>query len=112
MRHAVERDAAANDIWIAAQPFAPEILGDKRDIGALLFVRQEIAPANRTYPEDVEVIRRNPAAVELNRISDAGKDKSGETFGGHSRENGLAIAVMHESRGRDCDLLQIRLAPI
>src|SRR4051812_9384230 len=46
MRYAVERDAAADDIRIAAQPFAPEILGDKGDVCALLFVRQKIASAD------------------------------------------------------------------
>ena len=76
MRHILERDAATDDVRIAAEPFAPEILGDQGDIGALLFVRQEISPSNRADAEHVEIIRRYATAVELHRIAYAGQFKA------------------------------------
>src|SRR5205823_1320528 len=82
VRHAVERNTAANYTWIAAEPFLPESLRDHRDIGALFFIRQEVPPHDRMNAEKIEIVGGQSAPKNLNRIAQTGQSKSEEVFTG------------------------------
>src|SRR5437763_1855353 len=68
VRHAVERDAAANHIWVAAHAFLPEIFRHHGYVGRFFFLWQKIAAANWFHPENVEKVRGDLAAKKLNGI--------------------------------------------
>ena len=109
MRHAVERDASANHIRIAAEPRPPEALGDDGDVGALFFLRQKVAAANRPDAEQIEIVPGQPAAEDLHRVAEAGQSERGEILGGEIAEDGLRVAVMHEAWRRQRNLVEVAL---
>ena len=108
---AVERDAAADYIRIAAEPFLPEIFRDHRHIGALFFFRQKIAAENRTHAEHVEIVRRHSPAEDLDGVAQTRQREGKDILGSEAVEERLSIAVMLKARRgdaryrRDCAIL-------
>jgi hypothetical protein len=73
VRGAIECDAAADHVRIAAEAFLPEILGDNRDIGALFFLRQKVASENWAHAEQIKIVRSQTPAKDLHRIAKTGE---------------------------------------
>ena len=73
MRSAIECDAAADHVGITAEALLPEILGDDCDIGALFFLRQEVASENWAHGEQVKIVRSQTPAKDLHRIAKTGQ---------------------------------------
>ena len=90
----IECDATADHVRIAAEPFLPEIPGDKGYIRTFFFLRQKIPAQNRTHAQNIEVVGCQPAAKNLNRVTQPGQSKEKEIFGGQSVENSLAVSKM------------------
>src|SRR6266516_1395881 len=112
VRDPVERERAADHVWIASQSPFPKTIRDHSDICAFLFLRQKCAPAKRAQAEHVEPIRCRLEDRNLKRIAKS-RHRSGDTIlTSKSVENGLPIAEMHETRcGEweiDCLLLEMR----
>src|SRR5439155_1378327 len=63
--HTVQRNAAADYIRVAAEAFAPEVLRHHRHIRGFFFLRQKVAPADRSDAEHIEVVRRHLPAEDL-----------------------------------------------
>ena len=73
VRSAIECDAAADHVGITAEALLPEILGDDCDIGALFFLRQEVASENWAHGEQVKIVRSQTPAKDLHRIAKTGQ---------------------------------------
>ena len=82
MRRAIERDAAADHVRIAAEALLPKILRHHGDVSALFFLWQEVASENRTRAEHFKIIRRQPTPEDLHRIADTGQCKQKEILRG------------------------------
>jgi len=100
VRNTVERNAATNHIGVAAHALLPEILRHHRYIGAVFFLRQKIATANRTHAEHIEIVYGHSAAKKLNGIAQSGQSEGKNVFGVQPVEYRLAIAVMLKARRR------------
>src|SRR5205823_13602298 len=109
VRHAIERDAATDYIRVAAHALLPEILSYHRDIGGLFLPRRKIAAANRSHPENIEIVRRHFTAEKLNGIAQSGQSKWNSVFAAETVENRLAIPVMLKTWQRDGELQQVTL---
>ena len=112
VRRAVERDAAADHIRIAAEAFLPEGLRHHRHIGGFFFFRQKVAPPDRSDPEHIEVVRRHLPAEDLHRIAEPGERECGDVFRAEAVEDRLALAIMLKARHGDCELEQVALARV
>ena len=112
MREPVQRDAAADHIRIAAQAFLPECLRHHRHIGGSFFLRQKVAPADRSDAEHIEVVRRHLPAEDLHRIAEPGERECGDIFRAEVVEDRLALAIMFKPRDRDRELEQVALARV
>src|SRR5205814_8100945 len=88
-----------------------EIFRDQRDIG-FLFFGQKVPAFDWTDTKHFEIIRRDSAAVELDRIAHAGQSESGPVFSGEASENRLAFAIMHEPRRRDRNFGEVSFLPV
>src|SRR5262249_19554337 len=105
----IERDAAADDIWIGIQSLAPEALADEHDIGLLLLFRGEESPEQRSDSQYREEVRGDLTSVDLHRIAQSGEVKSRAGVGGDSREDILRVAQIPVSRYGVGKLLKVSI---
>ena len=103
----VQCDTAADHVWIAAEPFLPEIPRDERYVRALFFLRQEITSPNRLNSQNIKVVRGQSTAEDLDRITQPGQSKGREIFTGQTVENSLAIPEVLITRRRQREVHQI-----
>src|SRR5204862_41753 len=76
-RRATERDAAPDNIRIAAHPLAPEVFSHHRHVSGFFFVRQKGAAPDRTDAKHIEIVRRHLPAEDLHRIAESGERERG-----------------------------------
>ena len=98
VRHAAERDAAPDNIRIAAHPLAPEGFGHHRDVSGFFFVRQKGAPPDRTHAQHIEIVRRHLPTEDLHRLAECGQRECGRIFRREAIENRLTLAKMLKPR--------------
>src|SRR4029077_5343592 len=98
VRHAVESDAATNDIGVPAHSFLPEIFRDHCHVGAFFFVRQKATATDGMHPEHVEIVRSHLAAEQLHGIAKSRQRERKQVFGSEVLTNCLASAIMLKPR--------------
>jgi hypothetical protein len=98
VRHAIESDAAANDVRVSAHSLPPEIFGDHCHISGFLFIRQKVAATNRTQTEHVKIIRRHSATEQLHSVAKSGQRERKHVFASEVLANCLASAIMLKPR--------------
>src|SRR5262245_51952395 len=98
MRHAIESDATANDVWVTAHSFLPKIFRDQRHIGAFLFVRQKVAAKNRPHTQHIEIIRCHSAAEQLHSIAESRQRERRHVFSSEILAHFLTSAIMLKPR--------------
>src|SRR5439155_21724140 len=81
-------------------------------IGGSFFLRQKVAPADRSDAEHIEVVRRHLSAEDLHRIAEPGERECGDVFRAEAVEDRLALAIMLKARHRDRELEQVALARV
>ena len=94
MRGAVECDAAADHVWITAEPLLPEILSNERHIRALFFPWQKITSANRLNSQNIKIVGGQSTTEDLDGVTQPGQSKKKEIFSGQTVENSLTVSKM------------------
>ena len=98
VRHAAERDAAPDNIRIAAHPLAPEVFRHHRHVGGFFFVRQKGAAPDRTDAKHIEIVRCHLPAENLHRLAKSGERERGRILRREAIEDCLTLAKMLKAR--------------
>jgi len=101
VRHAIERNAAPNDIGPSAEAALPEMFRNDRHVGTFFFVRQKSPATNRLDAEDIEVVCRHAKSPELHRKSQPGESRGRGVVSREAVKDRLALAIELETRPGD-----------
>jgi hypothetical protein len=107
VRHSIERDAASDYVWIAAQSLLPKAFCDHRDIRALLFISPKIPTQYWPDAEHIEIVRSYSPPKNLNRIADSSQCEEKSVLGGETVKKRLSFTVMLIARRGDRDIDKI-----
>ena len=109
---AVEEEAAADDVGIAAELALPEAGADQdhRRRARPVLVGGEVAPEHRLDAEHAEEVRRDELALEALRLADAGQAEALHARHRHRGEAAVLPLPVAEVEERDRAAPEVRLA--
>ena len=103
MGNAVEKDGAADDVWVGTELRPPEGVTENGHVllAGLVLALGEVSAKGGAHPEDVEIVYGDLRPAQLDGFVDTGEGDGAAGSGGHELEDGILLLPVEIVEGGD-----------